>query len=164
MDLPEVAASGRASVCLVGVQMALRTRGACLPAETAGLPGSPRAGNPPVPTWVAPRPPGVNLLICWEGFQNPPPASVCSGLESSETETSRTPGPASLRGILPGFTFYGEVLEGWAERSLESGQGGRRGEPPPFLLLPGSHSRPAPAARDQFRIPGKHVGRRAGVA
>lgn len=119
--------------------MALGTRGACLPAETAALPGRPGAGNPPVPTWVAPRQPGVNLLSVGKASRTLLPNRVCSEPDSSETETSRTPGPTSPHGILPGFTFYGEVLEGWAERSL-----GRAGDVA-SLLPPSSSPRVSPA-------------------
>lgn len=71
------------------------------------------------------------------------PVRVCSGPGSSETETSRTPGPASPSGILPEFTFYGEARQGWAERSVQPGQGRRRGVPAPSPP-PGSHPSPRP--------------------
>lgn len=82
------------------------------------------------------------------------PVRVCSGPGSSETETSRTPGPASPSGILPAFTFYGEAREGWAERSVQPGQGRRRGVPAPSPP-PGSH--PAPARGPALR-PGEARG------
>lgn len=140
--------SGRASVCLLGGQLAL--------GSTEGLPGRPSAGKPPVPTWVAPRQRGVNLLSVGKASRTLLPARVCSGPDSSHTETSRAPGFACPRGILPGFTFYGEVLEGWAERSRESGQGLRRGagsQPPPSPeSLP---PRPAPPPRLRWGVGGQ---------
>lgn len=119
-------------------------RGRHPPAETVRLPGRARVGNPSVPTWVASRQQGVNLLSVGKASRTLLPACVCSGPGSSETETSKTPGPASPQGILSGFTFYGEVPEVWAEPSPESGQGRRRGGLAPLLLLRSSHPRPAP--------------------
>lgn len=128
------------------------------PAETMRLPGRARVGNPSVPTWVAPRQQRVNLLSVGKASRTLLPARVCSGPGSSQTETSKTPGPASPQGILSGFTFYGEVPEGWAEPSPESGQGWRRGRPgspppppqespPPRPPLPGTSSGSAEARR-----------------
>ena len=62
-----------------GLQVSLGARGVRQPAETVGLPGRPRVGNPPVPTWVAPRQQGVNLLSVGKSSRALLPALVCSG-------------------------------------------------------------------------------------
>lgn len=139
-------------------------RGRHPPAETVRLPGRARVGNPSVPTWVASRQQGVNLLSVGKASRTLLPACVCSGPGSSETETSKTPGPASPQGILSGFTFYGEVPEVWAEPSPESGQGRRRGGLAPLLLRSSSHPRPAPRCQGPVLDLGKHAGGQAGVA
>lgn len=109
----------------------------------------------PVPTWVAPRQQRVNLLSVGKASRTLLPARVCSGLGSSETETSGAPGPASSHGILPGFTFYGEAREGWAERGVQPVQGRRRGDRDPS---PPPRSHPAPTPETCSRPGGKHVG------
>lgn len=155
VDLPEVAASGRASVCLVGVQMALRTRGACLPAETAGLPGRPRAGNPPVPTWVAPRPPGVNLLICWECFQNPPPLPVfAQGSSLQKLKPAGRQAPPALMGSCPGLPSMGRSWRAGRSAVWSLGRAGDVASLLPSSSSPGVTPAPPPLRGTSSGSPG----------
>lgn len=134
--------------------------GQCVPSQASGGSGKPAAscppveagrlpaGNPALPPWVAPRQQGVNLLSVGKASRTLLPACVCSGLGSSETETSKTPGPASPHGILPGFTFYGEDQRAGRSgvRSLGGAFGcGRPGSPrPPPRELPPPTPPPLP--------------------
>lgn len=138
----------------------------CPPAETAGLPRRLHAGKPALPPWVAPRQQGVNLLSVGKASRTLLPACVCSGLGASETETGRTPGPASPHGILPGFTFYGEDQRAGRSRVWSLGRAcgcGRPGSlrPPPQELPPPT---PPPPPGTRSKAPEKHMGRRARVA
>lgn len=120
--------------------------------------------------------PGSRELICYLLGRLPePPPRPCllsagggggpTPLQKLKPAGLQAP-PASPPGILPGFTFYGEALEGWAERA-ESGQSLPLGQPAPLLplLLPPSskESSPALAGRDQLQIGvgGGQVGRLA---
>lgn len=154
LGLPEVAASARASVCLVGVQMALRTRAPACLRRLWGSQGGRALVTRPFPRgWL----PGRRELICLsvgKASRTLLPARVCSGLDSSETETSRTPGPASPQGILPGFTFYGEVLEAGRSAVWSLGRAGDVASLPPSSSSPGVTPAPPPLLGTSSGSPG----------
>lgn len=133
--------------------------GRCVPSQASGGPGKPAESCPPVRavgcrlvTQPFPRGclPGSRELICYLLGRLPEPSSpacVCSGLGSSETETSKTPGRPGLLGSCLGLPSMGRIRElGGAESGAWAGPADVAGSPrpPPRELGPPPPPPPPP--------------------
>lgn len=147
--------SWRVSVCFSGFRWLWGSRSPCppVPGETAGE----AAGvTQPVPTRVAPRQQGVNLLSVGKASRTLP-ACVCSEPGSSETETSRTTGPPAPLGSCPALPSMGRTgRTAWSGEP--SGRGQPRGRPGPAPPPPEERPRPDPPPRPPAPKPGTSSG------